>query len=356
MKKFILLGVSLVLLIACLFVGSGAKVSAGPGMGINHKVKDVEELADVLTFLLNEDDDDSDSELLGSKKNGHNIVLLSKDGERTPIKQLSSKKSNKYSSATVNIMSNLSTSSSSEYGSSSQSLDREMTMFITKKATLYQSKGTTNNRSTRKISDDESTSSSTKMDFDIEILRTSGDDVYVNFKNFSCVQSSDKSYYSLQIKYKHSNEWIKMPYELVESLVDVDSQNRELLESFGEILDYLIDSGEIDKDDNYVSLNQADFKKMKDELESSPIEAFALEKGEVEFSYDLTASTSPYISYIMSYSEGSSRVNLSEQFVIRNINNTVVSYDKNLASIKLDDPEDLERIFDIKESKEEDDD
>ena len=140
MKKFILLGVSIGLIIACLLVGNSSKISVGPGMGIKHKVKNIEELANVLEFLVEQNEDNATSSLMLNTPT-QDITLLSDNGENMSVKQLASSKSKKYTSATLSIASNASVSSSNEYGSAYTSLNREMTVFVTKKATLYQSKG-----------------------------------------------------------------------------------------------------------------------------------------------------------------------------------------------------------------------
>ena len=66
------------------------------------------------------------------------------------------------------------------------------------------------------------------FDFDMQILRI-GKRVYVNFKEFSYATETG----SRQIKFANIDKWIEMPYEIVQDLIDVDAQNREVLNSFG---------------------------------------------------------------------------------------------------------------------------
>ena len=384
MKKFILLGVSFILMISCLVVGSStnAPLPAGPGSEADYKVENVEDLADVLKFLL--DNGTSDTSSIDSETGIDHITLLSAGGEKYSVDLLSSKGSKKYNSATINILSTAKSQSSSTnpkytggVRSSSMSLDREMTMYITKDSTLYDSKGTANMAQTTEKTEYDNDLDyervvtkqySYTLDFDMQILKAKNT-AYVNFKKFMYTDNTE----SRQLKYSNANQWIKMPYEIVDALVSVDSQNRDILKSFGDILDYLLESGEIDEDDLYITLDEYDFSRLYEETNDTPVSLAALEDGDLEFVYNLSSPATPYISYIMDYASEdskeikdfygnvtdrihvSSSASASEQFIIKNINNTVVSFDKDSVTVKVDNERQFDKLFMIEERKENDD-
>lgn len=410
MKKIILLCVSFVLLISSLILGvtANGSLSTGVGFGINQRVRNVDELSHVLSFLLAEGDTDANS--LGLITNERPISLVSTNGQRSTIDLLASKKSNKkYTSATVTILTSVSAESSCshpEYAggllTSSQSLEREMTMFITKNGTLYHTKGTSNSRRVTRTTEKKKYESYyynndraydsdyydgygteeiykdttpeyyevsvdntyyTVFDFDMQILRI-GKRVYVNFKEFSYATETE----SRQIKFANTDKWIEMPYEIVEDMIDVDAQNREVLNSFGEMLRYLIDSGEVDKDENYISLNEEDFVRLYEELEETPLDSSVLDEADIEFTYDLTSPSTPYITSMTSYDivkskevspngretemvRTTNKASVSQQFIIRNINNTVLSFDRDDVTVKISGEKAYDKLFIIEERR-----
>ncbi len=394
MKKFILSGVSLVLMISCLILGVAANGPVvGAGTGTNYKVNDVEELAEVLNFLLAKNENGKND--LGIDTNGREISLVSANGEKYPVTPLASKKaSKKYNSATISMLSSLSSSSycsnpdySNGVKNASQSLTREMTIYVSKDTSLYQTKGKFNSsRTVQKKERKENTTwidgmpvvdyyydtteetYTTVMNFDMQLVRAGNDRAYVNFKDF-WYSDSEKS---RQLKYANANKWIEMPYEFVSELIDIDTMNRDVLKTFGDILQHLIDAGEIEPDETFIVLNEDAFVRAAEELENSPLSDMTLDEGSIEFSYDLTSPTTPYMSLMYyydvddskevnngynstTYVSTSNELSMSEQYIIRNINNTVVPFDKDNVEIKVKGEKSFDKLFTIKERNRNDD-
>ena len=335
LKRLILAGVSVVLLIACFVCYSaGAKpIFAGQGSGTNKKVETVEELIPVLEFLIDSDD----TELLFAGDDTQLASVLS-----------SSRKKQKYESATLTISSSMNASSSSGGNSASQRLNKEMTVYITEDGTLYDSAGSFMIAQTRQNSDGELESNNTSMIFDMLILQI-GSKVYVNFKEFSYVTKDE----SFQIKHEYTNQWIKMPLDYIESIImDVDMLNRSVLGEMGMLLNYLIEEDEVDEDETLIKLDEYDLRDAAEDLSLSILSQ--LSSSELKMIFDLSASDAPNILYSFYQYDSGNTVSgdsysisqkVTEQIMIQNINNTEISFDEDMADTTIRKQKDFEKLF-----------
>lgn len=368
MKKYVLLGISLVLVVACVFCGIEKRetIIAGPGTGLDYALKDSNELSDVLLFLF------AGNERENSLKSMNVVNLLSTDEGESQISVPSDEPENwsdKYSSATVTILTRQSSSSSSSHPkhtnhimSSDHSINRELTIYITEDAIFYQSKGIFRESTTRENENREVETDNIRFNFDMQIMSMGGESVYANFKSFSYEDNEE----SRQIKYKSIGKWIKIPQTMVDEFIDIEVWNGDILQSFGELLDYLVESGEIEADDTYVALDEYDLVQLSDDFLFTEylIPSNDPEEMNVTFSYDLTSPNVPYISYLMSYNDETSlpvqntngsidqvtvtnNIASSSQFIIKNINNTVVSFDVDNVEYTANTQEEFDKLFTI---------
>ena len=207
-NKIINLSVAVALIIVCIFtfITSGDYSIAGAGNGKNARVKTIEEFAEVLEFL-------------DPNNRTSRVALASSldidDYNYTP----------KYTSATVRVTSSIKAKSSSTNSrltngvtSSTQTLERELTCYVTEEATYYESKGVSN---VRIYYDYEETKEIVTFDMDIMVTK---ENCFINFHEFSCVTEKG----SVAIKAENKDKWINMPYVVVESFIDIDLENREV--------------------------------------------------------------------------------------------------------------------------------
>lgn len=362
MKKIVIFIVSIALFISCFaFSTKSGGIVAGAGMGTNEKVENVEELAELIEFLMQQNYDDEAS------SNGGDMIS---NNQGSSVEYLAKKSKNKYKSATVTITTALRASSSSSYPkytggfrSSKQELDRELTLYFTDDGTFYKSKGY---YSVSTENDDGKISTET-FKFDVDIL-VMDDETYINIREW--VMSSDS--YSMQIKYENINRWIEMPLYYVDGFIDLDDANREVLGEMGQFLDYLIESDEVDDSDKHISIDEYDFSKIYEDISGEEMD---IKDYELDFTCDLSSPTTPYISIVSKtdkkdthkvpdYYNGNAqeitvnttnKVKNSQELVISNIDNTVISFDYGSVEISVEDDDEFEDLFIIEERSEDDD-
>lgn len=349
MKKIILTALSVVLMVTCLLFNPSfdGVVKAGAGNGKNEKVESAEELVTILSYL----------------------------SYPTGKARSTEEKEKPFESATVTIKTYLDSSSSSsnpKYSggikSTTQKLDRELVLYITEKTTYYKSKGiykkTTEKNYYESTADydavKETRTFSETMDFDMEMLVYESE-FYVKIKKMTVVSN----YESRQIKKEYQDKWVKMSQDFVDSILNVDSNNRNVLNSFGEMLEYLIESDTVENDEKVISIDENDFAKLYEELEGVEPDAKGLE---LDFTYDLSDSTAPIItSYSKTERSDSQKIGLDDEnivsydiknnseFSIKNINNTEVKFDLDKVELEADTNEEFDKLFVIEEREEEDD-
>jgi len=368
-NKIINLSVAVALLIVCLvsFITGGGASIAGAGNGKNARVTNIKEFTEVLNFLTR--DESFDVALASFIDDGSNY---DEEDSEEPEKTVS-----KHSSATVHVSTIIKASSHSTNheltggtASSTQSLERELTCYFTESASYYVSKGVSFVSVERYVKDENGNGnykdSTELINFDMEILLTD-DKSYVRFHEFNYITDEG----SLVIKSENTNKWIDMPYGFLKSMVDVDLDNREIFEGFGEMFAFLIEEGKIKESDSSVSFDSRELANIFEDAEgSSP---FNPEDYTIDFNVDLSNPTRPSISLNNVYnhkeeysiSEGykysgtvEQKVKNDQKIVIYNIDNTVVNWKDSYVDITADaaddkDTEDfLEEIFDIEEYEE----
>ena len=378
MKRLVLLGVSLALILSCFIVnGSKQGIHAGAGFGFGKSVDNPEELLPLLEFIVGGDSSDG---FLENSEADFPIVTLSNDVVTIPenlsaessremfntfftttlafSKDKNSKKDkddddddkkkkskNEYESATISIETNLSASSSR----GTQKMSRSMTIYITEDATFYRSKGQTSINISYQTVDKDSKYGSTKTEyqktaaiFDIDILRMD-DEMYFYFREFS-MSSNDGS---MQIKNEYREKWIEMPDFFVSDIVSLDSQNRSAFRTMGELIEMLLDSGDYKKSDKIIELDEGELSDLYDEeLDGNT---------SVNFKMDFSSPATPMISYAIGYSEDTSgSVKANETIVFSNVNNTVISFNDSCVDVEADTEKECEKLFLIYEVDEDD--
>lgn len=356
MKKIVLLSVSLILAISCLICATTANntVIAGMGMGTNEKIEDADALNELFGCLLGENAEDE--ALVGDQSVQKWNLLSSKNKNDDFIHLLGG--NSKYTSATITVNSYAQSSYDNDNGKSSQTLSRELTVYMTEDATFYETRGHivqnviehTGDNSERESF--ESRKTHYTFDFDMSILVLDKETAYVSFKEFllttqylMTIYKGDNNEFR-QIKPINTNRWIEMPYEFVEEILDIDSINRELLSEFKEILGFLMEAGEISPEDTSITLNEGDFARLASHFKNTPIKPSG-PKDKIEVSFNLASPTSPYIAYVISNNDYS----ISEQITIKNINNTVINFDKDMVDIKAEDENSFDKLFIIEVEK-----
>ena len=360
MKKIILTLVALVLLVSCvLYHVQTNGISAGSGTSSNEKIESVEDLAELLGFL-NEFDINSlslnDSDLLSSSLSASE-------------KSASKRKGGSYDSFTVTLNSTYyyfhDTSSSweggSSYSSSKTDVNRELVIYYTEDAVLFNSKGyssSSSNRSSSGNGEYDSSSSASTTAFNVQVLYMDGD-FFVNFKNYS--YASDTS--CAQIKNKYTYQWIEMPEEYAIGLINFSSDS---VTSLSDILFDIVDTDYVDEDEKIFSLDESDFEDIAEDLEKTPFIDF--EYATSDLKVDLSSPSTPHVSWVCNYDYDSSEdddndndnsygnyysakqtVDISEDIAFRNIDNTVISFNDDIVTKTVKDEKGYKKLFNIED-------
>jgi len=353
-KRIVTLSISAVLLVFCLVFTSvtNRTVIAGPGNGTDEKVETLEEFIEVLEYLT-------------QKSSGNSVAsskLIATLSAQAP-EAVSSKASSNHESATIHISTHSGSSyssSNSSYtsgmSSSSMSIDRELTLYINEDCTYYESTGTVSSATSGTYNSTYKTSSAF-MNFDMCIYHCE-DESYILINELIFADDSE----SRQIRKEYAGCWIEMPFEFVEGLVDIDTDNREVLASIGAIIEFLIENEEADEDDNKISLSGSEWERICKKLDQS--NPFSLLGGDdMSFDVDLSAPTRPYIS-LYSYQDASddydavsvhSTAKNDIKITMKNIDNTEIKFNDRLVDVSVSDADDFEDLFLTHEIDKEDD-
>ena len=337
-KRFTSLIVAFVLLFSGLFfdVQTRGSVIAGAGSGVSAKVETVGEVVDILKYLMSRSDNSSDtaSAILPLS------ATLNEEAEEEDII--------KRESATITFLDHQSSYSSLSYASGNYEsatvkFDRELTLYITKDKTYYNSNGLyiKNTSSNGK-------NHSEYLKFDMEIYLDNGH-TFVKYDEFISITDG----YSVQIKPENMGKWIEVPAEAMLDIIDIDSQNRDSLSYIADLLDNFIKAGIVKRGDDGVAIDSDDFKR----FDSDNLSDKLFVGGEIDFKVDLSSPRNTYI-------EASSHLNqedsddyetlrnnatVEKTIKLENIDNTVIKFNKNAVSKVVKTPEDLMDLFIIKE-------
>lgn len=378
-KRIISLVLSVVTLVACFVVNARntASLIVGPGSGVDEPFESAEDLSDFLAFVAERDA----SNIGGAYKLLANELAYDEDEDE----ENSEKKRSKYESATISISTHInasSSSSNSDYSGGMISLDqnvnRQLDIYITEDETFYVSKGVFS--ISRVYS---SSSSSDLVNFNIEIYMED-DEVYLMFHDFLYVEQSERTNDGEEIKYQMSqrikpsmkDRWIEVTSMIAASFLEIDSENREVMQSLKEMLDFLDECDALDENTGYTELNSDELNDLYKEWaeENDPGSAdkdMIPEDTEVKLTVDLSNATNPYISVVnvMDYDETEKytnyddaynpyeesvritrKINRVEEINIRNVNNTVINMDTSNISLSVDEDDFEDDLFIKKET------
>ena len=392
MKKIISTVISFALLISCIIFQDQSNILvAKAGTGENAKIESINDLAEFLTFFMDND------------RNGANILFADDD---TPVYRTLStvknnaKKSGVHESATITLTSstsgsgNYSSSSTTSYTHSSSNressatMDREMTIYISKDSTLYETRGNivskSKSSSTQSYNDyygsgyhinttRSSSSSETAVSFSFKVLCID-DDCYINFELWDYVESNNSSNEisssisisppthesyekTMTLKPKNINTWIELPVELANDLLNINSSNSAFLSALGELISHAAEAKIIDEDERKFTMDENDIKKLLKKVEEDV--SIAIDDSVIEFFVDYSCPETPYMSFYYDYYKTTSENNsISTQssvnkisMSIKNIDNTVIAFDDDCVDIEVEDIEELEALFNIDEDE-----
>ena len=361
-SKVINLIVALVLIIVSVvsIATDNAAVRVGAGFGMGERVESVEDLVSVLDFL------NSNSKLnLTSRSLNRTSALASRYGASSYDRRGSGYR---HDSATVHISTTIKSSSSCTNPDLSggmreikQTVERELTIYITEDATYYASEGIF--YLSKEIEGKNGNERKTEIaQFNIDVCVTDRD-TYVKIHELMLIDNNQE----MKIKNKNVDKWIECTEELALDLISIDSSNRDVLSSIGEMLDFLIEEGVIDEDDVSVSLDE---KELADVIEMMGEEAVSLEGLDAQMKVDLSNPTTPIISLTRNYDNSkkydaetygfsgtiSNKVKSDERIVIKDIDNTIIDFDRSFVDIEVETEEEFEKLFVIEEKEDENDD
>ncbi len=326
-------------------------VVAGAGWKPNYKVRDLEDLSEVLEFLSNQIEDDSENDSAAIERNSRLLsLLLAKDNDET-----------KHTSAKITVdtkQSDYSSCSNHKYSggvkSARQSLDRQMVVYITEDATFYETRGSCSYL--RTVYEDETFKDKfTNLSWDMELANIDGE-VFCKILSFTYSDNAG----TMQIKGENSNKWISAPMDCI-GLLTVDAFNREFLSYFAEMLDYISEYDKIDANKKTIKINE---KQWNDLIDSVGEDEGTLGKGQtLDFEINRTSASAPRftsttttdisdnheikdwqgnITEVVYTSQQSS---VYQKMTISNIDNTIVSFDKDIVSIEVNSQEEFEELF-----------
>lgn len=341
MKRIIPVVVAVALLVTSfvLYSFSSENVVAGKSTGENLQAESVEDLIPLLSFLAGEEVDSS--------------VRSELDPESATVSFITSADTSYYSS-------------SPQYTGGIRTLDqninRELTVYMTEGATLYNVKGTEKIYKESTGSDGGTKTYTLSMMFDLQVMVTSKN-AYVNVKEFFCTTSEE----NIQIRNENTLTWIKMPISMVSQLVDLSYENENVLTSMGEMVSYYLKSDEFD---NQVKIHELDEFQLEDVYQQIEGGKGHFDDMEVDFKIDLSTPSTPALFCFSKIDKvhtqevntststsgwGSSgnkqtlRVtqngNISQQIVISNIDNTEIVFDYDHVEKTVKDEKDFERLF-----------
>ncbi len=361
-KRILSFVLAIILLIGCFvlnYVNNGI-VTVGPGNGVDEKVDDPVKLAEVLNYL----GEYKLSRGVASNNSG-GVVYLSDTENEDEIEAEVSK--TKYTGATIIITTSLSASSSTDnpqyisnkLAESEQQVNRELTMYFTEDATYYSSNG----YSTLHMKYDGGDDKFIYIRFDMEAYTTATSE-YVKFYDLFLTTSSE----TVQLKATTKGRWIKVPQDTVGDLIDVDGENREVLSSFGEMVELLVKYDMVEAGSS-ARLDEGDFiSAIKQEGDKVP---GLFDDASIDFTIDLTNPTCPTISSISVVdSKKTSAIttgydnffnpetvtvtifnksNIVQNITIKNINNTVINFDESRDIIEAENRTKFDNLFIIEE-------
>jgi len=311
-----------------------SKITAGKGNGKNEKIEEPEDFLEFLTHFTGNDPIDMRND---------KITFLSYADEDTTEENEKTNK-HKYESVTMHESTHMANYSSSTYDnstySSSQTISRQLSIYMTQNASYYHTIGQIKASQTNDSIQGADGNYQLYIDFDIEIYIDNEDDIlYIKFNSWDMISSSETTIISNEILGK----WVYLGSYSYELLDFVDDMNRDALKQFGSIIEDAIDDNLFDKNKGQYSLNK---KGLKEALGFED-----LDKG--NFLVDMSDSESPIIDMHLGTSSKSdsstdskysSSYYIDSKMVFENINNTIVEMDEDVDILEIDE-DDIEDYF-----------
>ena len=175
-------------------------------------------------------------------------------------------------------------------------------------------------------------------------------------------------YETVQLKAATKGRWIKVPQDTVGDLIDIDSENREVLSGIGMLVDLLVKYDMVEEGSS-ARLNEEDFA-FAVEQEGEDIGSY-FDDLTLDFTIDLTNATCPTISSISKIdSEKTSttttgydnnynpittsvtvvkKSNVVQNITIKNVNNTVINFDESREVLAVENRTKFDNLFIIEE-------
>lgn len=350
-RRITSLVLAVVVLVGCLVLhdrNSGA-ARVGAGGGVDERIEDVEDLGLLLEFISDMD--------RSASTGAYSLLAHSSDDDEPEYEDL-------YESATVHISTELtaeSSSSNSEYTggvrSTSQSVNRKLSIYITEDATYYVSRGVYSLNQMAK-----SGMRNRVINFDMEVAVIDDDEVYIMFHDFLYIEDNE----SRRIKPAMKDIWIEIDHGIASSFITIDTQNRSVLSSMKEMLYYFDEYDMIEDERGLTTLTTEDFEELGEELGEEPI----ADGTDIKFTLDMSVPQNPNISsvavidsedvreittgytdYFQPITEEVRVTNKSsvvQEISICNVNNTVVDMDTSGDFVTIDEDDDEDVLFIIK--------
>lgn len=308
---------------------AGNDVTVGMGDGINKELETPQDIQGLLKYISEE----NSAELYNQDSFG--ISVLNYNDGKTPTDVAAKKTTKKqtYKSVTIHENAYMTVSSKSSYGSSKTTVNRKLSIYITKDATYYHSIGqqsSTYSYSSSEVSNN--SNSSSFASFDIEVfIDSNNSDAYVKFNRWNMTSTSETVIISTEIL----GRWVKFNGKSFDALYAVDNLNKDSLATIGEIINTAIDEDLFDTNNNTYSLSKKDIEKI--------LGADGIKQG--EFTVDLSTPARPLVKLLVSASESNKQSNVyanaytKTEYIFENINNTVVEMDENADILVIDEDE-----------------
>lgn len=313
--------IAIILVVASFLIPSdivNSAVVAGPGDGENKEVTSFDELNAVFDLIYGGDLSISENAAIDDE----GIVLASYTfGESAEDTNQTKRK--KYSSVTMIEESRLESHQehkaavgfdpyTQEYrydviGKTDVKMSRSLTMYITKNATFYVSRGTFDSVYTDcNSTDSNDTTQTVRLVFDLELYHDE-DMTLVKFDKFSMGVSTSSESESNSIDSDYVGKWIRLPAEGEEYIFDlVDSTNRDTLHAIRSLIDESMED-EFEEDDDIYT-----------------IERTTVNENDTLVTINLSDPEFPQLLWNMDTDIGGTRNYFYDSIVFSNIDNTVI--------------------------------
>ena len=320
MKKYILIAVSIVLIIASVFCmpeSMNPEILAGPGNGTNYRIKDFDDFSEVLDYFIYGSSSsanagngvESMAEIIRST--GHSSGTITEESyasitQSNRIVDDYDYYNNEYIYTTI--------------GTSYSTFNRTLTIYMDGNNSYYVSKGMLKSNYTAYGNYESNESSSMKMIWDFSML-IYGKKMYMKFDSFiyeyDGISKADLS--------DIIGKWVEIPAESTYSMIAfVDSINRENLASIQRIINYGLE--DMNRSGDVYSFNHSMYG-----------------ENDTKVTIDLSNEENSSVKMVVDANEDYVTVDMRDIISFSNIDNTVI--ENNISDAEKLSEEELEEIF-----------